>query len=239
MIRFSRWLPRSFLSLAGLGASLWASPPFHSQNSINLVFDGDSIALGLGGAPGKGLAEQTAEWLGLSATPKVVARSGSPVAERLRLYTLNVAPLIGKGKRNVLVFHGGDNDIILGASALSTYAALTEYVRHARVQGWKIIVSTELQRFDFPEEWGRELSALNDLIRANSAGADFVADYGADPLMGGPEHRHDPIYYTPDGVHPTSAGYKILARLTAAAVARALDGGALSSCEAKQSSCPD
>ncbi|HMK89334.1 MAG TPA: GDSL-type esterase/lipase family protein [Methylocystis sp.] len=235
MNRFLERLAR-YLPIVGLVASIGAPAIVAEQNAMNLVFDGDSIAVGLGAPPGHGLAEQTVACLGLAVSPRVVGRSGSPISERLSLYDLNIAPLVKKGAHNVIVFHAGDNDIALGSTSPAAYAALVDYVRRAHAQGWKIVVSTELQRFDFPEERRAELGALNELIRTNAAGADVVSDYAADPILGGPQNRKNPIYYAPDGIHPVANGYAILARMTASAVARALGDAAFPSCDGSEPS---
>ncbi len=192
-----------------------------------LVFDGDSIACGSGAPPGMTLADQVARDLGFRGPLRVVAAPGSPVSERERLFPTLVAPLFDAGARdNVIVFHAGDNDIAMGAEADETYRCLTHYVGRARRQGWIVVLSTELPRFDFTPVQQRELLRFNAMMLDNAAGADGVIDFAADPIMGGIENRADPRYYIADGIHPTGGGYAILAAATSRELRRHLRDGA-------------
>ena len=206
----------------GLPAFPWLSrlfAPVSDAPTTMLVFDGDSISVGVGASPGRTLAEQVAPLLPPGVTTRVVAAGGRPVKDCLALYDANVRPLHdARASHNVIFFHAGDNDVTQGSTARQTYEALTAYVARAHRQGWSIVVSTEMQRFDLPETMRAELSAFNALVLANAAGADGVADFGGDATMGGVANRRNPTYYTLDGVHPADAGYAILAGLAARAV---------------------
>ena len=184
-----------------------------------LVFDGDSISIGLGAQPGLTLAEQVVALLPPGVASHVVGAGGRPVKDCLSLFDTDVRPLYDpRAGHNVIFFHAGDNDITQGSNARQAYDALTAYVARAHRQGWSVVVSTELQRFDLPEAMRAELTAFNALVLANAAGADGVADFGGDATMGGIANRRNPTYYTMDGVHPADAGYAILAGLAAAAI---------------------
>jgi len=211
--------PLRVLSCAfAVTAALFASDK--AKASGTLVLDGDSIAVGQGAPPGSQLADQIATRLGFHGKVAVVGRSGSPVSERVRLFEQNITPLRDpRASPNVIFFHGGDNDIALGSDARQTYAQLSKYIEMAHAEGWKIIVSTELPRFDFSPAMQGELNLYNRLVRENAGKADGVADFASDPTLGGPQHRHDPEFYTPDGIHPTARGYAILADLAEAQLA--------------------
>ena len=184
-----------------------------------LVFDGDSIAVSHGVPAGDGLADQVAAALAFGGKMTVVGAGGRSVEECMRLFADKVVPLRRSGP-NVIFFHAGDNDIDKGASARTVYDRLTLYIDQAHRAGWKVVVSTELQRFDFPLVWQGELSAYNAAILANEAGADGIVDFNGDPIMGGPENRTDCSLYQQDGVHPTSQGYAGLAKSTVAELRR-------------------
>ncbi len=200
------WLSRLLASLDGPPATV-------------LVFDGDSIAVGVGASPGRTLAEQVVPLLPPGVASHVVGAGGRPVKDCLARFDTDVRPLLdARAGHNVISFHAGDNDITQGSSGRQAYMALSAYVARAHRQGWQVVVSTELQRFDLPQAMRDELDVFNALVRANGAEADGVADFGGDATLGGVAHRRDPTYYTLDGVHPADAGYAILAGLAARAL---------------------
>lgn len=208
-------------SLVGrLFASLTDAP------STVLVFDGDSISIGLGAQPGLTLAEQVVALLPPGVASHVVGAGGRPVKDCLSRFDTDVRPLYDpRARHNLIFFHAGDNDITQGSTGRQAYAALTAYVARAHAQGWKVVLSTEMQRYDLPETMRAELDTFNALMLANAAGADGVADFGGDATMGGVENRRDRTYYTIDGVHPADAGYAILAGLAAKALLPCLGAG--------------
>ena len=191
-----------------------------------LVFDGDSISIGTGASPGRTLAEQVLPLLPEGVVTQVVGAGGRPVKDCLARFDGDVRPLFdARVAHNVIFFHAGDNDVVQGSSGREAYAALSAYVARAHGQGWRVVVSTEMQRFDLPAAMRDELDAFNALVRGNAAGADGVADFGGDATMGGVAVRRDPTYYTMDGVHPADAGYAVLAGLAARALLPWLAGG--------------
>ena len=191
-----------------------------------LVFDGDSIAIGVGASPGRTLAEQVLPLLPAGVKSRVVGAGGRPVKDCLARFDGDVRPLFdARAGHNVIFFHAGDNDVTQGSNGRQAYAALSAYVARAHGQGWKVVVSTEMQRFDLPQAMQGELDVYNALVRANGAGADGMADFGGDATVGGVAVRRDPTYYTMDGVHPADAGYAVLAGLAAKALLPCLGDG--------------
>ena len=218
-------MPRTIVVLlllgGGLRAAAAAEPGCASAACINLVLDGDSISAGVGASPGHTADRQMAAALGEAVRLQNVAAGGRPVSECLQLYPVLVAPLfVPAAGSNVIVFHAGDNDIARGRNAAQTYAAFTAYVAAAHQQGWKIVVSTELRRPDFPPPQEAELESYNDRLRRNDAGADAVVDLDAEPRMADLSYRADPEVFTPDRIHPSDGGYAVLAGLLAPAVRR-------------------
>lgn len=123
----------------------------------------------------------------------------------------------------VVVILGGTNDIAgnTGPSSLSmvedNIASMTEI---ARSNGIGVVLSSVLPVYDYPWKTGLEpapkIVALNDWIRryASSVGAVYVDYHSAmkdtsDGL---------PVELAKDGVHPTLAGYRIMARLVETAI---------------------
>jgi lysophospholipase L1-like esterase len=216
-VRLGR-LVLSFVALLGLA---WARSEAADAGSVNLVFDGDSISASWGASPDHGLDTKVAVALGSSVRLHNVAVGGRPVSECLALYPQRVAPLFdASATRNVIVFHAGDNDIAQGRDAAQTYAAFTAYVAAAHQQGWKIVVSTELRRGDFPPAASTALEQYNDRLRANAAGANAVVDFDADRRMTDMSYRDDPMVFSHDGVHPSDGGYAMLAGMLGPVVKR-------------------
>jgi lysophospholipase L1-like esterase len=188
---------------------------------LNLIFDGDSISAGAGSSQGHALDVTVVAGLDVPLRLNNVAASGRPVLNCLRFYGQRVAPLFSPEFRaNVIVFHAGDNDINQGRDAAHTYAAFTDYVEAAHRQGWKVVVSTELRRFDFPPPKQAYLEDYNARLRQNRAHADAVVDLDAEARFVAPEERHDTDVFSPDGVHPSDGGYAIIADMLVSAIKR-------------------
>jgi phage tail sheath gpL-like len=95
--------------------------------------------------------------------------------------------------------------------AAATYACLTSFVLAAHATGWKISVGTMLPRGELTgnatlqTQW----NAYNALIRANTAGADYLIDFQADHDMGVLANVSNTSLYA-DQIHPTNYGANIL-----------------------------
>jgi lysophospholipase L1-like esterase len=208
----------SILAASLLGVSVAAARP---AETVNVLFDGDSISAGVGAPHGRGLDAQVAAALGPDVALHNVAAGGRPVSECLALYAKLVAPQYAPAAgRNVIAFHAGDNDIARNSSAEQAYAAFTAYVAAAHAQGWAVVVSTEMRRPDFPQPKEAQLEAYNALLRRNEAGADAVVDFDRDPRIADFVYRTDPAIFAPDRIHPSEAGYAILSDMLAPAVRR-------------------
>lgn len=188
---------------------------------MNVVLDGDGLSASIGASPGRGLDVLVAAALGGQARVRNVAASARPVLNCLTMFGQRVAPLYMPAYvANIIVFHGGDDDIAQGRGATRTYAALTDYIGTAHRQGWKVIVSTGLRRHDFSTARQADLEAFNDRLRRNWAGADAVVDFGNDPRLADPEQRLNPELFAADGVHPSDGGYAVLASILVPAIKR-------------------
>jgi lysophospholipase L1-like esterase len=188
---------------------------------VILLFDGDSISAGVGATPGHGLDAQVVAALGDQVRSSNVAAGGRPVLNCLTMFRQRVVPLfVPEFGANIIVFHAGDNDIAQGRDAVHAYTAFTDYVQAAHDQGWRLVVSTELRRYDWRPVQQAQLEAYNDRLRQNRAGADAVVDLDSDPRLLDPEQRRNPDLFTADGVHPSDGGYAVLAALLAPAIQR-------------------
>ena len=84
-----------------------------------------------------------------------------------------------------------------------------------KAAGFKVLWGTVLPRSD--ADAGDETRRLdyNNLLRANHAAlADGLVDYAADPTIGPRGAAMNAAYY-PDGVHPSTLGYGIMAGVAA------------------------
>ncbi|HEX8848398.1 MAG TPA: SGNH/GDSL hydrolase family protein [Gemmatimonadaceae bacterium] len=200
------WLGRYRADNAALGA------PKPGENRV--VFMGNSITEGwaryfptmFAGKPyvDRGISGQT--------TPQMLVR-----------FRQDVVALQPK----VVVVLAGINDIAgnTGPSSLEMIEDnLASMAEIARANGIRVVLSSVLPAYDFPWRRGMEpapkVRALNDWIRSYAAAHDAVyLDYWsamADARGGLPDSLAS------DGVHPNEKGYRIMAPLADAAIARAL-----------------
>ena len=179
-----------------------------------LVFDGDSVSQGFGVADGDRPSDQIARLIAEPVRIVNVAVSGRPVSVSLAEFGRSVAPHHDpEARRNVIAFHGGDNDIAAGDDAVRAYDSLCRYVAAAHAQGWKVVVSTELGRPDWDAAMQAELAEYRRLELANRAGADAVIDYASAPGMSDGADRERSGLFGPDRIHPSARGYGLLAEM--------------------------
>ncbi|MEO8561359.1 MAG: SGNH/GDSL hydrolase family protein [bacterium] len=149
--------------------------------------------------------------------------SGQTTPQMLARFRQDVVAL----KPKVVVILAGINDIA-GNTGPSTQAMIADNIMGmtdiAKANGIRVVLSSVLPAFDFPWRRGLEpapkVIALNAWIKAYAQGAGVVyLDYHtkmADARGGlSPEMASD-------GVHPTVAGYQIMAPMADAAIAEAL-----------------
>ena len=187
-------------------------PPAQGENRV--VFYGNSITDGWAksfpvmfpGKPyvGRGISGQT--------TPQMLVR-----------FRQDVIALRPK----VVVILAGTNDIAgnTGPSSLEmiedNFASMTEI---AKANGIRVVLSSVLPVYDYPWKPGLQpapkIIALNDWMKryAASAGAIYLDYHSA---MKDARDGLPPELAT-DGVHPTEAGYRIMARLVEQAIIEAL-----------------
>lgn len=148
--------------------------------------------------------------------------SGQTTQQMLARFQQDVIAL----KPSVVVILAGTNDIAQNAGPVSA-EEIQENLRRmtelAQAEGIAVVLSSVLPVFDYP--WKRGLQpapkiiALNAWIRqhAETVGATYL-DYHSAMVdaRGGL-----PPTLAPDGVHPNEAGYRLMAPLAEAAIARA------------------
>lgn len=128
-------------------------------------------------------------------------------------------------RKCIAVIQSGINDIqALGTTGADLYNNTTKpYVSYLKGLGYKAVVCTLLpQTAVNPTVYEPQRTAYNNLVVANSAGADAIIDLAADPVMGAyPAAPNDTALFA-DKIHPTARGYSYLAPIYAAVLNRLL-----------------
>ena len=116
-----------------------------------------------------------------------------------------------------LVLAGG-GDFRAGASAAEVYAALRTYCAARRAAGFRVVVLTVLPRSD-PLTFEATRLAYDGMLRDTwSEFADGLADIAGDDRVGDTGDNLDLRFYCADALHPNSAGYAVMAAVTAPAL---------------------
>jgi lysophospholipase L1-like esterase len=149
--------------------------------------------------------------------------SGQTTPQMLVRFRQDVVAL----KPAVVVILAGTNDIA-GNTGPSTLEMIEDNIASmaeiAKANGIRVVLSSVLPAFDYP--WKPGLEPAPKIVALNTWMKDYAASHGAVYLD----------YHTPmadarqgmkadlasDGVHPTEAGYRIMAPLAEAAIAEAL-----------------
>ena len=180
-----------------------------------VVFFGDSITDGWGRVPG------TTFFPGKPYVNRGI--SGQTTAQMLLRFRQDVIDL----KPAAVVILAGTNDIV-GNTGLSTPAMIEDNLRSmtelARANGIRVVLASVLPVSDYP--WRPGLQPAGKVRALNAWLRDYARDHNAvyldyyDTLanaQGGMDAR-----LAADGVHPTPAGYAVMAPLAEQAIAEAL-----------------
>lgn len=120
---------------------------------------------------------------------------------------------------DICVVMAGGGDLSSGADPQTVIDGLRTYCAARRAAGFRVVVLTLLPR-STPAGFDAVRAVYNAMLLEQwPTFADGIADVTADPRIGVDGANLDPVYYL-DQIHPTSAGYAVMA----AAVAPALEG---------------
>lgn len=216
-------------ALAVYNTALTATDGANTQQSLNnafsvpaaapyrVVFDGSSGMEGSGSTMLRNVVAQ----LSLTKRPEMfnMGVHGQSLAS---IYSGRVARFSGRytSSRPCVFFEQGGANDLLGSDTPATTLynnTTTPLVSYLKGLGYKVVlctippIGTSHSLYTTARE--NERLAYNDLIRANSAGADGVCDWASDPVMGGASSPDNLTYYTGDKQHPTSEGYARYAML--------------------------
>lgn len=185
-----------------------------------IVFEGDSRTVGTGAAVYNAYPSQVMRSLGVTGDYKAanIGTSGQQVAHMLTQIESQIAPLADPGLGRVAVLFAGVND---GATetAETIYNRIASWHTQVRALGYKTVCCTEIDAQDAARNannWHSTVyPALNTMLRNDHSFADGFAD------LGGAAELQDAtnVTYFADLIHPTAAGYTVIAGLVATAIA--------------------
>jgi lysophospholipase L1-like esterase len=203
-----------------------ASTAKHGNPGPTIVLDGSSVEAGVGSIGLRNLT-RLYERAFPDATIYNVAVGGATSADRVAALPSTLNIFGHEEGRGVLICGAGANSLARGVSAADVHRDMEKYVSIARsrVPGLLIGVSTIIPlAIGFETGSGPQFRLYNDLLRRDRAGADFLIDRAADPIMGDPK-TIVPIVdrrYSTDGAHPTELGYRRLVAIDTTAIRDAL-----------------
>ena len=196
----------------------YVDPNYNSTIDLPLImFDGDSMTLGVGSTGGQTYPKQTIDSLTGSSSAWVsrnIGRSGYTVAQMSSDASTRIDFRFRSSRiHNILVLFGGTNDLYYGADAATTYNNIVTYVTARRNAGYKVIINTILPRSGgvTPVTFEADRQTVNTLLRNNwQSFADGLSDIASSTIIGQAGDESNATYYA-DSIHPTNAGYAIVA----------------------------
>ena len=192
--------------------------PFFSRGV--LVWEGGSIINGGSATDGEDLTRQTRALLDHTCHSYKSTSSNRTLADMIGEAPVRVdAHYDPMADANICVVMAGGGDLASGGDPQAVLDALRTYCAARRAAGLEVVVLTLLPRSE-PAGFDAARGAYNEMLRAQwRTFADGLADVAADPRIGADGANLDPVYFL-DTIHPTSAGYTVMAT----AVAPALEG---------------
>jgi len=185
-----------------------------------LVCVGDSITDGTAGSEGLHATEEYPSQLQLLRPQRFVINSGQWGAT-----ISSVLPVSQQFSPDAqLIVFIGTNDLARDKTAEATFAELSAYCRARRDEGWKVYVATILpRRFGgdsrVSADFETKRQALNTAIRdQHAAFADGLIDFAADERIGDIGDEKNTEYFSPDQVHLSAKGARVLAEIAHAAL---------------------
>lgn len=146
----------------------------------------------------------TYDTLGIGINGKMVSEFDSLYGETIGRNFANNAG------QNIIVLYGGTNDITRSYASQKAYGRIEAFANKYRNLGWKIIVCT----LPAIRDYNAERDTVNKLIRNNwTKFADGIADLGGDAVIGYDNADTNTTYFTPEGIHFTTAGYQRIASI--------------------------
>ena len=183
-------------SVAGAGDSVMAGQYASNRGAIDRMALGSGVTVLNTGVPGE---------------------AAVATLDRVTYGSLNTAR--STSKRAIAFWQPGTNDLAdngnsIGANRLYEGGARPG-IATLKAQGFYVIICTLLPRkagvFNWSAAQESERLSYNAKVRTNGAGADYVLDLAAHPVMGDAANNTSNATWYYDGVHPTDAGQDQLA----------------------------
>ncbi len=180
--------------------------------NVNIVFDGGSLTGGFGGSNSPTTSYPNQCMLKLYSMGAQGGNNlgvgGLTVENLVSRFSATVAPLFVSGMRNIICFFEASNSLNPDGqndTPAQQYAAMTTYIGLAHAAGFELVLLTGLVQNGIGHD---PITAYNILVRANTGGADAIADVGAKPEFLDPT---DSRYFYSDDVHLVDLGYFTIA----------------------------
>ncbi len=196
-------------------ASFAPAKAWLSDEQPRIIFDGDSLTYGFRATKGDDYPSvvmrgtpSSFHWHNFAVSGQTLAQMQGDAAEQLD------RPYAGFPHKTLIAW-GGVNDIYHGANAATVYERLLTYARARKAAGWRVYVLTVLPFGPgslVPAAAEAERTTINDMIRANwRQFSDGLIDIASDNRIGAAGDETSPIYYNPDHLHLSDAGYAVVA----------------------------
>lgn len=207
---------KSQLYRGGLGVT---HPRFQASQPCNVLiaFEGDSITAELSADTVK-YPYAAVQSINAHLAYLNFAVSGSTLTDLNNRATM-VDAAYTPSKTCVLSVLIGANDLFASGDTNAFVAGLKTYCNARKSAGWKVVVCTIIS--DCSANVNTRRAPVNGAIRADNSFYDALADFGGDAIMGADATCSNTTYFS-DGVHPTAAGYTILAPLSSASISSLL-----------------
>jgi lysophospholipase L1-like esterase len=184
-----------------------------------LIYEGDSITYGTGAANTQGYPYLAASQMSRGERGPNYGVFGSKFSDmnaRLPAVLAMCDLAVADGRTPIVHFGIGSNDFALTVSAATLYNQVKAYAASCRAHGAKVIAATVLSR---PDASDALRNAYNPMLAAG-VGVDFdgITNFGSNALIGADGAWSNATYFAGDQVHPTGAGYALMAPIAAAAV---------------------
>lgn len=207
--------------LAAVRASLVRVFRTEPQTKDQYWLLGDSIGQGTGSTGLQNYPRQLAPLLSAPAEMHSAAWHGSTMTQQVSYYTTFVRPFINSNaRRRTLEIQGGRNDISGGSTAATVYGTLQTLMALVNADPWTTVcISTILPDYIASAPQVAQEQAYNALVRANyrTLGASCLIDRANIPAF-----QTNVAALLSDSLHPTTAGYGVIAMEAAQAINPAL-----------------
>lgn len=178
--------------------------------SYELIFEGDSLTVGLNSSSGKSYPEQLRDNALAKFNDTITfinqSASGNTVVQMISQAPTQIDPLYSSD-RKIVVFWGGINDLVQNNSLTGTDVAnsVATWVSGRKAQGFEVAVCTMIDAINSVTDFQTKRTDFNNALRANTD-IEVLVDLAAESIF----DTNDSSIYS-DGTHLTDLGYGYVA----------------------------